>query len=125
MKVTTQELEEIKVREAAKLYATLITRLLEEVAPEHARHLNRYLTAITHQQTASGLSVQLCNFVDHIDEALVMADLLSNVERVRFSIWAGAVARLGQESPHYVYNPFDGSPEIRIDLPEVEVVVEE
>jgi hypothetical protein len=125
MKVTAQELEDVKVREAAKLYATLITRLLEEVAPEQAGHLNRYLTGITVQQTAGGLSVQLCNFVDHLDEALVMAELLSPEERARFVIWAGSIARLGQEPSQSVFKPFGEETEIRIDLPEVEVITKE
>jgi hypothetical protein len=122
MKVTARELEDLRVREVAKLYATLVTRLLEAVAPEQATHLAGYLTSVTRQETVEELRVKLCDFVDHLDEVLVMADLLSPEERVRFVIWAGSIARLGEKPPQRTFRPFGDERKIQIELPDVEVI---
>jgi hypothetical protein len=122
MKVTARELEDLKVREVAKLYATLVTKLLEAVAPEQATHLAGHLTSVTKQETAEELRVKLCNFVDYLDEALVMADLLSPEERARFVIWAGSIARLEEEPPLRTFRPFGDEREIQVELPAVEVI---
>ena len=125
MKVNRDQLDDIKFRELNKLYATLITRLLESIAPHHARHLQRHLEAITQQDTVAGLRVKLCDFVDYIDEVLVMADLFSAQERARFVLWVSCIARLGEEPTQRVFAPFDDERRIEIDLPEVEIVEEE
>lgn len=124
MKVTARELEELKVREVARLYASLITSLLEAVAGEKADPLRRHLDTLA-QQDAAGVAERLCAFVDRIDETLVMAGLLSREERARFVLWAGSIARLGKEPVRSVFTPFDAPIEIRIDVPEVEVIDED
>jgi hypothetical protein len=125
MKVNKHQLDDVKFRELNKLYATLITRLLESVAPQQATHLQQHLEGVMQQETVEGLRVKLCDFVDYIDEVLVMADLLSAQERTRFVIWASCVARLGEEPAQRVFTPFGDERRIEIDLPEVEVVEEE
>lgn len=124
MKVSARELEELKLRETARLYADLITALLQQLAGEKADHLRPYLADIAEQETARDVVEKLCEFVDHIDETLVMADLLSREERARFVLWAGTIARLGKEPVRNVFRPFDEAIEIRIDVPQVEVIDE-
>ncbi|MBI1298840.1 hypothetical protein GC175_28235 [bacterium] len=125
MKVNKHQLDDVKFRELNKLYATLITRLLESVAPQHARHLQQRLQEIMQQETVEGLRVKLCDFVDYIDEVLVMADLLSAQERTRFVIWASCIARLGEEPAQRSFSPFGDERRIEIALPDIEVVIDE
>jgi hypothetical protein len=122
MKVTRHQLDDIKFRELNKLYATLITRLLESVAPQHATHLQRHLEVVMQQESVAGLRVKLCDFVDYIDEVLIKTDLLSTDEQTRFTIWASCIARLGEEPAQRSFSPFGDERRIEIDLPDIEVV---
>lgn len=105
MKVNRHRLDNIKFGELNKLYAILVTRLLESVAPQHATYLQPLLAEIMQQQTVDGLRVKLCNFVDYIDEVLFETDLLSTDEQARFVLWVSCIARLGEEPAQRVFTP--------------------